>query len=51
MLYNMVEEHRNELIGLKDEEEEEDQPMYEKVEGTDGKILKLTRFTKTQGNA
>ena len=50
MLYNMVEEHRNELIGLKDEEEE-DQPMYEKVEGTDGKILKLTRFTKTQGNA
>jgi len=50
MLYNMVEEHRNELIGMHDEEDD-DGPMYEKVEGTDGKVLKLTRFTKTQGNA
>ena len=24
---------------------------YEEVEGTDGKVLKLTRFTKTLGNA
>ena len=50
MLYNMVEEHRNELIGMHDEEEEYG-PMYETVEGTNGKVLKLTRFTKTQGNA
>ena len=47
-LYTMVEEHRNELVGY---EEEEDTPLYEKVEGTEGKVLKLTRFTKTQGNA
>jgi hypothetical protein len=25
--------------------------MYEEVEGTDGKVVKLTRFTKTLGNA
>jgi len=47
-LYNAVEEHRNDLIGF---EQQEEQPLYEKVEGTDGKVLKLTRFTKTQGNA
>ena len=47
-LYNLVEEHRNELVGY---ENEEDAPLYEKVEGTDGKVLKLTRFTKTQGSA
>ena len=47
-LYAMVEEHRNELVGYDDGEEE---PLYEKVEGTEGKVLKLTRFTKTQGNA
>jgi hypothetical protein len=46
-LYNLVEERRNELVGY----EEEDLPLYEKVEGTEGKVLKLTRFTKTQGNA
>lgn len=46
-LYAMVEEHRNELVGYDDEEE----PLYERVEGTEGKVLKLTRFTKTQGNA
>jgi hypothetical protein len=46
-LYNLVEERRNELVGY----EEEDLPLYEKVEGTDGKVLKLTRYTKTQGNA
>ena len=46
-LYNLVEERRNELVGY----EEEDLPWYEKVEGTDGKVLKLTRYTKTQGNA
>ena len=46
-LYNLVEERRNELVGY----EEEDLPLYEKVEGTDGKVLKLTRFTKTQGSA
>ena len=46
-LYAMVEEHRNELVGYDDDEE----PLYEKVEGTEGKVLKLTRFTKTQGNA
>jgi hypothetical protein len=47
-LYNLVEEHRNELVGYEDEE---DTPLYEKVEGTDGKVLKLTRYTKTQGSA
>ena len=46
-LYAMVEEHRNELVGYDSEEE----PLYERVEGTEGKVLKLTRFTKTQGNA
>jgi hypothetical protein len=46
-LYAMVEEHRNELVGYDDGEE----PLYERVEGTEGKVLKLTRFTKTQGNA
>jgi len=46
-LYAMVEEHRNELVGYDDVEE----PLYERVEGTEGKVLKLTRFTKTQGNA
>ena len=46
-LYNLVEERRNELVG----HEEEDLPLYEKVEGTDGKVLKLTRYTKTQGSA
>ena len=49
-LYNAVEEHRNELIGLEYQIQEEN-PLYEKVEGTGGKVLKLTRFTKTQGNA
>tara|TARA_R100000995_G_scaffold839_2_gene580 strand:+ start:151 stop:504 length:354 start_codon:yes stop_codon:yes gene_type:complete len=49
-LYNAVEEHRNDLIGLEHQLQKE-RPLYEKVEGTDGKVLKLTRFTKTQGNA
>tara|TARA_A100000172_G_scaffold23632_2_gene13768 strand:- start:422 stop:775 length:354 start_codon:yes stop_codon:yes gene_type:complete len=49
-LYNAVEEHRNDLIGL-EHRLQEDNTLYEKVEGTDGKVLKLTRFTKTQGNA
>ena len=49
-LYNAVEEHRNELIGVEYQIQEEN-PLYEKVEGTEGKVLKLTRFTKTQGNA
>ena len=30
---------------------DEEEPLYERVEGTEGKVLKLTRFTKTQGNA
>jgi hypothetical protein len=50
-LYNAVEEHRNDLIGLEYNLQQEESPLYEKVEGTDGKVLKLTRFTKTQGNA
>ena len=25
---------------------DEEEPLYEKVEGTEGKVLKLTRFTK-----
>ena len=50
-LYNAVEEHRNDLIGLEHNLQQEESPLYEKVEGTDGKVLKLTRFTKTQGNA
>lgn len=46
-LYTSVEDFRNDEMGL-------DNPIensYEEVEGTDGKILKLTRFTKTLGNA
>ena len=53
-LYNLVEEHRNELVSSRQDEndgEEDERPLYEKVEGTDGKVLKLTRFTKTKGNA
>ena len=49
-LYNAVEEHRNDLIGAEHQLQDES-PMYETVEGTNGKVLKLTRFTKTQGNA
>ena len=40
-LYSMVE------MGLDNSIEN----SYEEVEGTDGKVLKLTRFTKTVGNA
>ena len=46
-LYTSVEDFRNDEMGL-------DNPIensYEEVEGTNGKVLKLTRFTKTLGNA
>ncbi len=46
-LYEEVESYRNDQMGV-------DNPLekrYEEVEGTDGKVLKLTRFTKTLGSA
>ena len=46
-LYEEVERYRNDQMGV-------DNPLekrYEEVEGTDGKVLKLTRFTKTLGSA
>ena len=46
-LYSMVEDYRNDEMGLDNSIEN----SYEEVEGTDGKVLKLTRFTKTVGNA
>jgi len=46
-LYREVEDYRNEVMGLDNDVKE----MYEEVEGTDGKVVKLTRFTKTLGNA
>tara|TARA_R110000824_G_scaffold101591_1_gene241287 strand:+ start:1110 stop:1454 length:345 start_codon:yes stop_codon:yes gene_type:complete len=46
-LYDLVEEKRNELIGVDNDRTKE----YEEVEGTNGKVVRLTRFTKTQGNA
>ena len=45
-LYREVEDYRNEVMGLDNDVKE----MYE-VEGTDGKVVKLNRFTKTLGNA
>lgn len=46
-LYNTVEDFRNDEMGLDNQIEN----SYEEVEGTDGKVLRLTRFTKTLGNA
>ena len=46
-LYREVEDYRNDVMGLDNDVKE----MYEEVEGTDGKVVKLTRFTKTLGNA
>lgn len=46
-LYSAVEDFRNEEMGLDNSLKN----SYEEVEGTDGKVLKLTRFTKTLGNA
>ena len=43
----LLEEKRNELIGVDNDRTTE----YEEVEGTNGKVVRLTRFTKTQGNA
>jgi len=47
-VYDTVEAERNRLIDL-DMAEESD--IYEEVEGTGGKVVRLTAFTKTQGNA
>ena len=46
-LYEAVADRRDYLVSL----ERQDKPLYEKVEGTDGKVLRLTRWTKTEGNA
>jgi hypothetical protein len=46
-LYTIVEERRNALMGL----DNPLQNMYEEVEGTDGKVVKLTKYTKTLGEA
>jgi hypothetical protein len=46
-LYTAVEDFRNDEMGLDNQIEN----SYEEVEGTDGKVLRLTRFTKTLGNA
>ena len=46
-LYREVEDYRNNKMGL----DNNVKTMYEEVEGTDGKVVKLTRFTKTLGNA
>ena len=46
-LYDLVENYRNEKMGL----DNNIKNKYEEVEGTEGKVLKLTRFTKTLGNA
>ena len=46
-LYEAVADRRDYLVSL----EKQDKPLYEKVEGTDGKVLRLTRWTKTEGNA
>ena len=47
-VYKIVEQRRNELVDL---ETSNKSSMYETVEGTNGKVLKLTAFTKTEGNA
>ena len=46
-LYNEVEERRNENLAIDKRKEK----VYEEVEGTEGKVLKLTKYTKTFGNA
>lgn len=47
-IYDFVEERRNELMGiLEDEDDEEEIVEYEK----EGNVLRLTRWTKTEGNA
>ena len=47
-VYDTVEERRNELINQATKDEP---PNYEEVEGTEGKVLRLTAFTKTEGSA
>ena len=46
-LYEAVAERRDYIVNLDKQKES----VYEKVEGTDGKVLRLTRWTKTEGNA
>ena len=46
-LYEAVADRRDYLVSL----DRLDKPLYEKVEGTDGKVLRLTWWTKTEGNA
>lgn len=47
-VYDTVEERRNDIIDL---EMKKRPPIYEEVEGTEGKVIRLTAFTKTEGNA
>jgi DNA-directed RNA polymerase subunit H (RpoH/RPB5) len=46
-LYEAVADRRDYLVSL----EKQNEPLYEKVEGTNGKVVRLTRWTKTEGNA
>jgi hypothetical protein len=47
-VFETVEHRRNEMIDL---EMKNRPPIYEEVEGTEGKVIRLTAFTKTEGNA
>ena len=47
-VYDAVDERRNEMMEL---EFGKAPPIYEEVEGTEGKVLKLTIHTKTEGSA
>lgn len=47
-VYDIVEQRRNDIIEL---EMKNKPPIYEEVEGTKGKVIRLTAFTKTEGNA
>ena len=43
--------HLATLMGTFLELSQEDEDLYNEVEGTEGKVLKLTKYTKTFGNA
>jgi len=47
VLYESVADRRDYLISL----DKQEKPLYETVEGTNGKVVRLTKWTKTEGNA